>query len=67
MNITFMTSLYAIAKVFTSSYNINAYVIDYNTITETGYYFDLPSSGVTHLQKYYYSSANINVSFEVTI
>ena len=51
LNITFMTSSYATAKVFTGSYHINPYVVDCNTITETGYYFDLPTSGVTNLQK----------------
>ena len=67
LNITFMTSSYATAKVFMSSYHTNACVIDYNTITETGYYSDLPTSSVTHLQQYYVASANINQSYEVII
>ena len=62
-----MTSAYATTKVFPGSYHMNAYIFDYNAITEAGYYFDLPTSGVTHLQKFYAASANVNHSYEVTI
>ena len=50
-SIVIVTADYFNNNVYKAGWDSDAYVIDYNTITASGYYFDLPSTGMTHLQK----------------
>ena len=66
-SVVIVTADYFNNNVYKAGWDSDAYVIDYNTITASGYYFDLPSTGMTHLQKIYVVSANLYHLINVTV